>query len=72
MRGYKIFAGTASVDFAKEVCLALDVPVAKAEIKRLVMERYQFKSLRVFVVVMFLSFNQLVFHQMIILWNFSS
>ncbi len=34
MRGYKIFAGTASVDFAKEVCLALDVPVAKAEIKR--------------------------------------
>ncbi len=34
MRGYKIFAGTASVLFAKEVCKRLDVPLAKAEIKR--------------------------------------
>jgi ribose-phosphate pyrophosphokinase len=34
MRGYKIFAGTSSVEFAKEVCLSLDVPLAKAEIKR--------------------------------------
>jgi len=34
MRGYKIFAGTASVLFAKEVCNKLDVPLAKAEIKR--------------------------------------
>lgn len=34
MRGYKIFAGTASVEFAKSVCKALDVPLSKAEIKR--------------------------------------
>jgi len=34
MRGYKIFAGTSSVEFAKEVCQNLDVPLAKAEIKR--------------------------------------
>jgi len=34
MRGYKIFAGTASTEFAKEVCKILDVPVAKADIKR--------------------------------------
>ncbi|MBU0631362.1 ribose-phosphate pyrophosphokinase [bacterium] len=34
MRGYKIFAGTSSVEFAKEVCATLDVPLAKAEIKR--------------------------------------
>ena len=34
MRGYKIFAGTASTEFAKEVCKILDAPVAKADIKR--------------------------------------
>ena len=34
MRGYKIFAGTASTEFAQEVCSILDVPVAKADIKR--------------------------------------
>src|SRR6056300_1251015 len=34
MRGYKIFSGTSSVDFAKEVCQSLDVPLSKAEIKR--------------------------------------
>jgi len=34
MRGYKIFAGTASQEFAKEVCRHLDVPVARADIKR--------------------------------------
>lgn len=34
MRGYKIFAGSASVDFAKEVCQILDVPLAKADIKK--------------------------------------
>jgi ribose-phosphate pyrophosphokinase len=34
MRGYKIFAGTSSVEFANEVCQTLDVPLAKAEIKR--------------------------------------
>ncbi len=34
MRGYKIFAGTSSVEFAKEICATLDVPLAKAEIKR--------------------------------------
>ncbi len=34
MRGYKIFAGTASTEFAKEVCSILDVPLAKADIKR--------------------------------------
>ena len=34
MRGYKIFAGTSSVEFAKEVCATLDVPLAKAEVKR--------------------------------------
>ncbi len=34
MRGYKIFSGTASVDFAKEVCSILDVPLSKADIKR--------------------------------------
>ena len=34
MRGYKIFAGTSSIEFANEVCKNLDVPVAKAEVKR--------------------------------------
>ncbi|WP_345984729.1 ribose-phosphate pyrophosphokinase [Sulfurimonas sp. HSL-1656] len=34
MRGYKIFAGSASEEFAKEVCKYLDVPLAKADIKR--------------------------------------
>ncbi|MCX6077875.1 MAG: ribose-phosphate pyrophosphokinase [Campylobacterales bacterium] len=34
MRGYKIFAGSASIDFAKEVCQILNVPLAKADIKR--------------------------------------
>ena len=34
MRGYKIFAGSSSVEFAKEVCQSLDVPLSKADIKR--------------------------------------
>ncbi|MDD2449604.1 MAG: ribose-phosphate pyrophosphokinase [Sulfurimonas sp.] len=34
MRGYKIFAGSASIEFAKEVCQVLNVPLAKAETKR--------------------------------------
>ena len=34
MRGYKIFAGTASKEFAQEVCDSLDVTLSKAEIKR--------------------------------------
>ena len=34
MRGYKIFAGSASVEFAKEVCQILDAPLAKADIKK--------------------------------------
>ncbi len=34
MRGYKIFAGSSSVDFAKEICKTLDVPLAKADVKR--------------------------------------
>lgn len=34
MRGYKIFAGSASVEFAKEVCQILDVPLAKASVKK--------------------------------------
>ncbi|MBD3800938.1 MAG: ribose-phosphate pyrophosphokinase [Campylobacterales bacterium] len=34
MRGYKIFAGSASEEFAQEVCRYLDVPLAKADIKR--------------------------------------
>jgi ribose-phosphate pyrophosphokinase len=34
MRGYKIFGGTASMEFAQEVCESLDVTLSKAEIKR--------------------------------------
>ena len=34
MRVYKIFAGTSSIDFAKEICQILEVPLAKAETKR--------------------------------------
>lgn len=34
MRGYKIFAGSSSVEFAKEISKSLDVPLSKAEIKR--------------------------------------
>ncbi len=33
MRGYKIFAGSSSREFATEVCSNLDVPLSKAEIK---------------------------------------
>ncbi len=34
MRGYKVFAGSSSKEFASEVCKNLDVPLSKAEIKR--------------------------------------
>jgi len=34
MRGYKVFSGSASTEFAKEVCKNLDFPLSKAEIKR--------------------------------------
>lgn len=34
MRGYKIFGGSASVEFAQEVCEILDVPLARADVKR--------------------------------------
>lgn len=34
MRGYKIFAGSSSVEFAQEVCKTLDIPLAKADVKR--------------------------------------
>ncbi len=34
MRGYKIFAGSSSIDFAKAICKRLDVPLAKADVKR--------------------------------------
>lgn len=34
MRGYKIFGGSSSIDFAKEVCNILDVPLSKADVKR--------------------------------------
>jgi len=34
MRGYKIFAGSASKEFAQEVCNNLDVPLSKADVKR--------------------------------------
>ena len=34
MRGYKIFAGTASAEFAQDICDSLDVTLSKAEIKR--------------------------------------
>ena len=34
MRGYKIFAGSASVDFAKEICQVLDVPLANADTRK--------------------------------------
>jgi ribose-phosphate pyrophosphokinase len=34
MRGYKIFAGSNSVEYAKKVCESLDVPLGKAEVKR--------------------------------------
>lgn len=34
MRGYKIFAGSSSVEFAQEVCKNLDVNLSKAEVKR--------------------------------------
>ena len=34
MRGYKIFAGTSSTDFAHEICKILDVALAEAEVKK--------------------------------------
>ena len=34
MRGYKIFAGSASVDFAKEICQVLDVQLSSAATKK--------------------------------------
>ena len=34
MRGYKIFAGSSSVEFAKEICQVLDVPLGNATIKK--------------------------------------
>lgn len=34
MRGYKIFAGSASTQFAEEVCQILDIPLAKADVKK--------------------------------------
>ncbi len=34
MRGYKVFAGSASEEFAKEICQVLDVPLGQADIKK--------------------------------------
>ena len=34
MRGYKVFSGTSSKEFAQEVCQTLDIPLSKAEIKK--------------------------------------
>jgi len=34
MRGYKVFSGSASKEFAQEVCDNLDVPLSKAEVKK--------------------------------------
>ena len=34
MRGYKIFAGSASSEFAKEICQILDTPLSNADIKK--------------------------------------
>ncbi|MEA3522502.1 MAG: ribose-phosphate pyrophosphokinase [Campylobacterota bacterium] len=34
MRGYKVFSGTASREFAQEVCQTLDIPLSKAEINK--------------------------------------
>ena len=34
MRGYKVFAGSSSKEFALEVCQNLDVPLSKADVKR--------------------------------------
>jgi len=34
MRGYKIFAGSSSREFAKEICQILDVPLAQADVKK--------------------------------------
>ncbi len=34
MRGYKVFSGSASKEFAQEVCKNLDVPLSKAEVKK--------------------------------------
>jgi len=34
MRGYKIFAGSASVDFAKEICEILSISLAQADVKK--------------------------------------
>ena len=71
MRGYKIFAGTASSEFAKEICSILDVPLAKADVKRF-SDRFLYKSLSLFVVVMSSLSNQQEHHQMTTLWNCSS
>ena len=35
MRGYKIFAGSASVDFAKEICEILSISLAQADVKKI-------------------------------------
>jgi ribose-phosphate pyrophosphokinase len=34
MRGYKVFSGSSSREFAQEVCKNLDVPLSKAEVKK--------------------------------------
>lgn len=34
MRGYKVFAGSASIEFAKEICQVLDIPLGNADTKR--------------------------------------
>ena len=34
MRGYKVFAGSSSKEFALEMCQSLDVPLSKADVKR--------------------------------------
>ena len=34
MRGYKVFAGSASVEFAKEICHILDIALSNAETKK--------------------------------------
>ena len=34
MRGYKIFAGSASQKFAEDVCTSLDIPLSEADVKK--------------------------------------
>ncbi len=66
MRGYKIFSGSANVEFARQVSKYLSLPLSDAGVKRFSDGEIAFKLMRVYAERMFLLFKVLALLQTII------